>query len=118
MKATKVLNSIRRLKPNALQDDDIFDFLNEIEKIIAMTVVYEDYVPITDLNRDNELLAPEPYDLIYFDYVASKIDMINGNIEMYSLSSRQFNLTFNDMRDYCIKQAITPPIVGGRADYF
>lgn len=118
MNATKVLDRIKRVKPNSLQDEDLLIMLNDLEKVIASEVVYKDYVEITTSNMTTELLAPDNYGKIYFEYIASQIDYLNGDIQSYSISSRQFNDTYGDMQNYCIKHGITPPIEGDHQDYY
>lgn len=109
-----VIEKINRLKPNALQEPDIIDFINEVERDIAFNILGVPFTPVEDKNA--ELLAPGPYGNVYFDYISGKIDLINGNVESYSLSAAQFNTTMAELRAYCIRTY--PRASTRRSDYF
>ncbi len=114
-----IIDKINKLKPNAIDEKLIIDFVNDVEKEIAINIMeLSDYSLASIENKTNELLAPEPYDGIYFDYVAAKIDYFNGDAELYSLSSRQFNNTMDDLKAFCIRKGLSPSLTQVRTDYY
>lgn len=119
MNTSKVLDKINRLKPNYLSETDLVELVAEVETEIAINVMgLSEYSIPTIEEKTLELLAPKPYENIYFDYVAAKIDYFNGDAELYSLSSRQFNSMMDNMKSYCIRNGLTPSLVGVRTDYY
>lgn len=118
MTLTKVIDTLNRLKPSALSDDDIIDMINQLESEIAETVLFQPFVPLDNTMMDTPLMAPAPYERIYTEYMSAQIDLINGNIEAYSLSGNQFNNDYEDMKRFCIRTGLTPVYNAKRSDYF
>lgn len=116
MTIAKVLDRVVRLKPNSLTNVDIVDFINEVEADIIINILKQPFTPVTDFNA--QLIAPTPYDHIYFDYLLAKIDYLNGDAEFYSLSSRQYNSTMNDLTAYCIQNRFAPSFSAKRTDWY
>jgi hypothetical protein len=111
MNASKVIDKLNRLKPNAVSLVDQIDFINEVEKEITYNILYaQTFTPVTEATLNEELLAPEPYTHIYFDYLCAKIDYFNGDIDSFSLTAQQYNITMNSLKSYCIRKGITPSI--------
>ena len=119
MTVSTIIDKINKLKPNALDEKMIIDFINDVEKEIAINIMeLIDFELASIENKSVELLAPAPYENVYFDYVAAKIDYFNGDAELYALSSRQFNSTMSDLKSFCIRKGIAPSFKGIKTNYF
>jgi len=103
MNAMKVIETLDRLKPSAIYESDVISFINMLEADVSKNILLVPYEEITASTKTKELLVEPPYDGIYFEYVASKIDMLNSDIESYSLSSAQFNNTFTEYAKHIIR---------------
>lgn len=114
-----IIDKINKLKPNALEEKIIIDFINDVEKEIAINVMHlADYELATIEDKSKPLLAPDPYENIYFDYVAAKIDYFNGDSDMYMLSAQQYNMQMNELKAFCIRKGITPGFKKRPTDYY
>ena len=119
MNVSNILDKVGRLKPNALTEDDLIDLINEVEVEIAENVLHlETYALATKEDKGAELLAPKPYEQIYFNYITAKIDYFNGETDFYALTSQQFNNMMKELVAYCIRKGLTPGFTGKRTNYF
>lgn len=119
MTVSKIIDKVKRLKPNALTEEDIIDFVNEVEVDIAINIMGNHSVVLASAeNKSLELLAPKLYERIYFDYILAKIDFLNGDSNFYPLTSQQYNMTYGALEAYCIRAGIADLYSEKRKDYF
>lgn len=119
MKLSKVIDKIERLNPSTLSPEDLVDEINSLEKNIAIEVLrLEEYQFASLENTDADLLAPEPYGHVYYEYLCARIDYINRDIPSYSVSSSQFNSTYKELEAFCIRTGLTPDTGHTLLDYF
>lgn len=118
MTANEVIRQINTLKPSILDDDGVLVFLNELEADVAINILRLTFVPITKSSMNIPLLVQSPYNRIYFQYVASKVDLLNGDIETYSLSSEQFNADYNEYKAFVVRHKLDSPVKYVRTNYF
>lgn len=116
MTIDKILDMVVRLKPNSLTKVDIVDFINEVEADIIINTLKQPFERVTEFSQ--ELIAPTPFEHVYFDYLVAKIDFLNGDAEFYSLSSRQYNATMNALVAYCIRNGFAPSMTAKRTDWY
>ncbi len=96
---SEVLEEINKFKPNALSQNELVGFIDDLESEIVLNVFLEDeYVNITSMDR--ELVTPNPYYRIYKEYLIAMIDNYNEDTESYSLSSRVFNETMKEFNAF------------------
>ncbi len=119
MKLTELINKVDTLRANQIPDDVKRGWLSDIELMlidetilthelpqwVAENETYQKYAeksirgPIFDENTDVELIVPAPYDDLYYWWLVSKIDLIEGNTERYENDFRLYNnacLTYKD----------------------
>lgn len=111
MTVSKVIDKVNRLKPNSMDEADMIELIDNLEMDIAINVYgisETDYIPLTPNDKEVELIAPLPFKEVYFDYVCAKIDYFNNNVDLFALSSAQFNITMSDLKSYCTRKGLTP----------
>lgn len=119
MVLSKILEKINRLKPNALSDTDLVDIVNELEAEIAIEVLKLDEYQLASLDNSGvELLAPKPYDGVYYDYLCAVIDRMSNNLDGYSMTYSQFNANYAEMKAYCMREGLTSSNTIARSEYF
>lgn len=140
MKITEIISRVDMLRPNQINDDVKREWLSEVEMLlinevilthelpewVAVSEVYKKFCEtngrdmLFDTETDCELLIPAPYGKdIYFWWLVSKIDLIEGDSEGYLNDSQTYNnacLTYKDWynRTYMPKQKVTSLMRGGR----
>lgn len=106
MTIQKVLSTVDELKPNSISEGQKLEWLNEIETTVYTEVIlthqgsdqYEK--PHIDLNTDynTELIAQEPYDRIYPEYVMCKIDFTEREWDGYNNTAAQFSQSYKEYK--------------------
>ena len=101
MNTAQVIEKLNKYKPSALDEEEITDFINELESDIVLNLYNQpEYIPLVLGDVGRQLSAPQQFDKIYFEYCSAKIDSINGQMEMYMLSQDQFNNTYSELGAY------------------
>lgn len=105
MKVQDVLDQIAIDKPNALVDEDLIRYIDDLEAILHIEVLKktEIYVNITVADTERELLAPNPYHRIYVEYLIAMIDKLNEDYESYGFTSEVFNATVKSLKTFLIR---------------
>jgi hypothetical protein len=118
MTISKVISQLNKFKPNSLNDETVVDLVNDIEKAIIdkCGLVEEGNLALVS-DKHAELLAPPPHENVYFEYISAKIDYFNGDTDVYSLTSRQFNTTMSDLKKYLVRNGLSKPITAKFTDY-
>ena len=119
MKLTEMISKIDAMRVNQVPDDVKRGWLSEVELLLINEVILTHEIPrwvaehetykkyltsngrelLFDDYEDNELLVPAPYDGLYYWWIVSKIDMVEGNMERYRNDYQMYNnacLTYKD----------------------
>ena len=120
MKLIEVLNRIDSLKQNQLEDAVKRSWLSDMEEQIVNEVVKTHEMPEKvlgnelvqryletgermydeDTDPDTELIAPPPYDDLYFWWLAAKVDLINLDNKQYKNDYQMYNNAYLTFQDY------------------
>ena len=120
MKLIEVLNRIDSLKQNQLDDAVKRGWLSDMEEQIVNEVVETHEMPEKVLGNelvqryletgermydegtdpDTELIAPPPYDDLYFWWLAAKVDLINLDNKQYKNDYQMYNNAYLTFQDY------------------
>ena len=120
MKLIEALNRIDQLKVNQIEDAVKRSWLSDIEEQIVNEVVRTHEMPERllenervqrdleggermydeDTPPDTELVAPPPYDDVYFWWLASKIDLITRDNKQYKNDYQMYNNAYLTFQDY------------------
>lgn len=140
MKITEIISKVDSLRPNQVNDDVKREWLSDVEIILINEVVLTHELPewvavsdtyikfcetngqkaIFDTCTDQELLIPAPYGRdIYYWWLVSQIDLVEGDSERYANDSQMYNnacLTYKDWynRTYMPIQKVTSLMRGGK----
>jgi hypothetical protein len=102
MKISKVLETVNRRKPNAVDDEDKFKWLSDLDQSIFediiskaedTTIDFKSYVYDSDMEKD--LIVPDHYSELYIYYLFAKIDADNEEFNSYN----NFMTLYNDLFD-------------------
>lgn len=103
MKIINLLSKIDRLKPNTVEGEDKFEWINELEGIIyknifarAADTTFNFAKYDFDADQETELLVPFPFDDIYFHYLSAKIDYTEGEINSYNNNMSLYNTMYEE----------------------
>lgn len=144
MKITEIINRVDNLRPNQIDDSTKREWLSDLELILINEVVlthelprwaeehetYQRFLetngkgPLFDDYNDNELLIPAPYGRdVYYWWLVSEIDLIEGNTERYANDFQMYNnacLTYKDWynRTYMPIQRVQSFMRGGGRNVF
>ena len=106
MKIGEVIKLVNGLKPNQYTDEQKIAWLSECdsaiwkniisthEKVSGMPETFYGYT--ADINRDTELLAPAPHDVIYRYLLEMNIDLYNKEVNNYNNTSRLYNNAYSE----------------------
>ena len=105
MTINEAIDGIDELKPNKYTQEQKIKWLNRIDGLLKEQVIdtHEggegikkiDYI---DAPLDTELIVPAPYDEIYTNYLAMKIDFANGDFKKYNNSAYMYNQSLEEYR--------------------
>lgn len=86
----KLLSAIERVmleKPNAFSESQLVVFINECEAMVQefLGVDFEERIEYDwSYDKEEDLIAPSPYDAIYISFLKAKIDYVNEEYESYA----------------------------------
>lgn len=107
MTIIEAINGIDSLKPNKYTQEQKIEWLDKLDGLLKEQVidtheggegvVKADYntAPVT-----KQLLVPAPYDEIYINYLAMKIDFANGDYRKYNNSAFMYNESLGEYRKW------------------
>ena len=96
-------------RPNHVNETQKIAWLNELDGQINKELVMTHYHRCDEFQfrgyddsteGDTVLLAPFPYDEIYFYYLCSQVDNVNQEIEKYNNDRELFNNSYKLLSDY------------------
>lgn len=144
MKVTEIISLVDNMRPNQVEDSTKRMWLSDLELMLINEVVLTHQVPVWvaehgvykrfletngreelfDDGNDSELLIPVPYGRdVYYWWLVSKIDLVEGNTEKYENDSQTYNnacLTYKDWynRTYMPVQKVQSFMRGGVRNVF
>lgn len=111
MNIAKVMERVRALKSGYdVSDEMIISYIDAAEQMILTDIVrgregdqsvfveYGGYDVNTD--REKELFAGAPFDVVYEQFAATKIDLLSEESERYMNDMAAFRDTFLDLKRY------------------
>jgi hypothetical protein len=105
MKVIDVLEHVDNFKPNAFDRGMLINSIDKVESTICTEIFKQsEYQHITVDETSRELKAPSPYDRIYEEYLEAIIDKYNCDMDAYSMSSRTFNGTMDELKLYVTRE--------------
>lgn len=93
----EAISRVDRLKYNVFSLGEKQQWLGELEAMLKRQILDThgpglSYTPIGDTTPpETELLAPEPFDTLYIQWLEARIDLYNGETERYNASIMLFN---------------------------
>lgn len=92
----KVLRLADGLKPNALELEQKYQYINEVEGMVqtdVMMIAPEDIITyeLGDHSEETELLIKAPHDKLYIAYLTAMFDFANGEYNKYATTISVFN---------------------------
>jgi len=100
MTVKQAIDSIDALKPNAFSTDQKTAWLNVCEGKLQNEVLLWDPAEVVQYgytaDKSKEMLLDPPYDHLYVDYLAARIDLANGEYEKYANSQAFFSAGWQD----------------------
>ena len=106
MTIIEAINGIDTIKPNKYTQDQKIEWLKRLDGQIKEQVIdtHEgEGVELVDYSTapfNTELLVPAPYDEIYINYLAMKIDFANGEYRKYNNSAFMYNESLGEYRKW------------------
>ena len=112
MKVMEAIIFADSLKPNAFEVEQKIVWLNELEGRIQSLVhgVAPDEI-VTYVLPDDEgrnLIAPSPYDSVYWKWMCAMIDYANGEYDKYVNTHLAANSAWQDYAKWVIRTGYTP----------
>lgn len=111
MNIAKTIELTKKLKAGyEVNDEAVIDYISTAEQMVLTDIVrgregaaeiinsYGDYDLST--NRETELFAPPPYDVLYAQYAATQIDLLAEDGDRYLNDMAVFRDTFTDLKRY------------------
>ena len=111
MTIRQALTQVEQVKPNAVPDEVLVQWLNEVDQTIFKELVktheYGTELVFGGYDRTDEsgadsvvLLAPEPYSQLYVYYLCAQIDMQNQEFDLYRNNAALYNKAYSDYASY------------------
>lgn len=104
----EVIHRINTIKPNNYAQAEKIKWLSSLDGIVKKDIIdkheggdnvkFDGYKENIDLNQ--ELLVPAPYDDIYLFWLEAQINYWNGEIDKYDNSMEMFNQAFSNYAKY------------------
>ena len=100
MTTNEAIERVARLKPNAVRDGDIADWILDLNGrlLTELHIEQEDAPRIWPEDGDKELLAAEPYAELYVFYAVAMIEFYQREYSNYNNSIILFNDRMADFR--------------------
>ena len=123
MTIRQALTQVEQVKPNAVPDEVLVQWLNEVDQTIFKELVktheYGTELVFGGYDRTDEssadsvvLLAPEPYSQLYVYYLCAQIDMQNQEFDLYRNNAALYNKAYSDYASYYNRKIM--PVSGAR----
>ncbi len=103
MKIGQLLSTIDKIKPNTIESEDKFEWINEIEGLIYNNIFAKaadtsfNFTPYDfEKDQDTDILVPAPYEAMYIHYLSAKIDFWEGDINSYNNNMSLYNELYDN----------------------
>lgn len=102
MNVSEVLRKIDQLRPNAYTDPEKIELLNTVEGRVYTDIFQKaegfegTFIPFKEGQEERELAVPAPFTDLYFWYMASMIDLYNGDTGRYNDSIVMYNKAWDE----------------------
>lgn len=110
MTVAELLQRIGNRKKSSFSEQQKITWLNEIEAQVQeyLGIDPSEWVVYTTSAADKSkvLIAPAPHDVLYEDWLASKIDFANEDIEQYSNNQMQFFADYHEFKSYAMRKGL------------
>lgn len=108
MKLRGLIETLDEIKPNQYSEQIKTVWLNEVENIVIDEILNKrDGLEVIDPviyryedDADKELLVPDHYADLYYNYLAAKIDFSNAEYQRYNNSTLIYNASFDAFACY------------------
>ena len=113
MNLQKALDLTDEMRPNMMERNTKILFLTEIEQILFREILMkhehdedEEELPQYDADTDpgTELLAPDPYSMLYVYWLMTKIDSQNLEFDKYNNDRSMFENAYANFSDYWTRE--------------
>lgn len=101
MTIIEAINGVNLLKPNKYTQEQMVEWLKNIDGLIHQQVIetHEGGEALKEYDSLNsKLLIPFPYEEIYINYLAMKIDFANGDIKKYNNSAAVYETSLREYK--------------------
>lgn len=113
MTVNEVLAKVKDGKPNAYSDESLNDMINDCEAMMQRELMLTAPDEIIQYawpdDRDNELILPRPYDMVYVYYVTMMIEFRQEEYEAYNNTKLMFEAQYQDAKGYYNRLNPNPP---------
>lgn len=110
MTVKNVIEQVEKLRPgSSLSFEEYIGYLRTLEADIYSNIL-SCFENVREMNSpwesEDELLVPDIYAGVYCHYIASQIDIINGDITRYSNNMILYNAMLSSYSDWCVRNYI------------
>lgn len=108
MTIAQAIAQVDARKPNQFKNNDKIGWLSELDlrfwgEVINTHEGHEDYASFSGYDAgtalSTELLIPAPYDAVYPQFLAAKIDQWNGEYTRFESTAALYNLAYKTAAD-------------------
>lgn len=107
MKLSEAIEQVKKEKPHSFSMDHCTAFINEVESAVQefLGIPAEDRKKY-DWKEDGsaELVAKEPYSILYISFLKAKIDYAMEEYESYANNQAQFESDFEDFKAWAVRE--------------
>ena len=122
MRLVEAIGNVDSLKKNQIPDDIKRKWLSDLEGLIIQEIVLTHQIPErlagneainayvktegaedvygSETDGETQLLAPPPYDDVYFWWLAAKIDLATGDTKKYENDTQIYNNAYLTLQDF------------------
>lgn len=105
MTIQELIDKVQEEKPNTFDNEKLVSFVNEVEWAVAEEL-RKNFVPYTENDFTEDLLAPAPYDRLYVSYLKAMIDYSNEEYASYQLNEEQYNIDFTEFENFVVRTGL------------
>ena len=107
MKLSEAIEQVKKEKPHSFSMDHCTAFINEVESAVQEFLgIPADERKKYDWKEDGntELIAKEPYSILYVSLLKAKIDYAMEEYESYANNQAQFESDFEDFKAWAVRE--------------
>lgn len=120
MTIQEALDLLDEMKPNMMSRKTKIKFLQEIEQLIHEEILMKHaHLPwqaiqpkySEDTDPGTNLLAPDPYSMVYVYWLMSKVDIMTQEDGRYNIDRMQFEQAYQTLSDWWTRKFMPVPRV-------